>query len=131
MLIQIQNLIRQQFINFLIYTTIGVSYGFYIHPEGLTYITPIFIFSCLLFIFSVFLIYYGQMVFKKMNLVIYLIPQLIGLLILISITVRNWSIGYFIGYGIDGILWGFLVVSTLLNIRTYYSTKEVKIYNTD
>lgn len=127
MLIEIKSLIRQQFINFLIYTIIGVIYAFYIQPEGLTYLIPVVIFCFLLFICSVFLIHGGQKVFKKINLVIYLIPQLIGLLILISIIVNNWNIGYFIGYGIDEILWGFLVVSTLLNIITYSRKKRLTL----
>ena len=124
MILELRKLIKQQFINFLVYVSVGLIYGLYINSESLTYILPIFVFSCLLFIASTLLIYGCQRIFKKMNLIIYLIPQLIGLSILIFILISNRNIGYIIGYGIDGILWGFQLFSTLLNIRTYFAYKN-------
>lgn len=121
------NIIRQQLINFLLYASMGLLYGFFQYSEGLTlnvYIIPIFIFSCLILVCSTLLIYGGEKIYKKPHLVIYIMPQLIGFLYLIFVTIMNN--GYPIGYGIDEILWGFLVISTLLNVRAYFARKMSK-----
>lgn len=116
-----KNIIKQQFINFLIYCCIGLLYLSYPFANGFTLtgdMGQICIFSLLLFISSTFIIYFGEIVFKKRHILIYLTPQLIGLLFLLFIAIKNN--GFNIGYGIDEILWGFLVLSSLLNSIAYF-----------
>ena len=123
------NLIRQQVINLIIYLSTSLGFSFFRHgfPSN-SYILPIIILCFSYFICSSLIIYNGVK-FKGSQLFIFLIPQLLGLSILVLIALDNKYNGYIIGYGIDEILWGFLVISTLLNIRAYFASK-IKIINT-
>jgi magnesium-transporting ATPase (P-type) len=123
------NVIKQQFFNFLVYTSVSLLFVVIRHGDGFTwniYSEPVLIFSCVIFACSTLIILAGLRIYKKSGIIIYLLPDLIGFSILALITLGNKSNGFAIGYGVDELLWGFLVITTMLNIRAYSSSKRAQ-----
>ena len=120
--------IKQQFINFLIYTSVMLLFATIRHSEGFTlnmYSEPVFLFSCIVFICSTLVILAGQKIFRQSQFIIYLLPQIIGFLLLTYITIGNKINGYSsIGYGIDELVWSFLIITALLNVIAYFASNH-------
>jgi hypothetical protein len=118
----------RQIINYSIYTTAGVIYGLF-GTEGAgtsgILLLPIILFTILLFIFNLSFTYLGQIIFKEQRQLLFalLTPQLIGLLIFIILLLRDQ---YIIDNDSDKVLWGFLVLTTILNIWTYFTLRPKK-----
>lgn len=116
----------KQIINYLIYTTAGLLYGMFgTNGAGTTgiLIIPILLFTIILFVYNLSFTFLGQFIFSKQSLLLLqlLTPQLIGLIIFIVLSFRN---KYIINNDLDKVLWGFLILTTLLNIWTYLILKK-------
>jgi hypothetical protein len=121
-------IVKLQLINFIIYTLISLIFGSYLFTDEFNIdnisTIPILLFGCLIFLSSTMIIFIGNKIYKRDTLIIYLMPQLIGFLILIIITIGNKINNYSIGYYIDEFLWVFLTITTLLNFCAYFFNKR-------
>ncbi len=112
----------RQIINYGIYTIAGVIYGLFgtsgAGTSGIL-LLPIILFTILLFIFNLSFTYLGQLIFKEQRQLLFalLTPQFIGLILYSILLFRD---KYIIDNDLDKVLWGFLVLTTILNIWTYF-----------
>lgn len=112
-------------INYGIYTAVGIIYGLFgtggAGTSGIL-LLPIILFTILLFLFNIVFTYLGQFIFREERqlLLALLTPQFIGLSIFITQLLKD---KYIIDNDLDKILWGALVITTVLNIWTYFILK--------
>ena len=114
-------LLSQKLFSYPIYTIPCLTYGvFGTDGAGTTGILvfPTFIFSILLFFYDLAFTYLGQLIFRNTEILIlgFLLPQIIGLFIFL---LRRYNHDYILDIDSDIILWGFLIIMSILNYWTY------------
>ncbi|MDF2435819.1 MAG: hypothetical protein K0Q95_195 [Bacteroidota bacterium] len=110
-----KKIIKYHFLNYIVYSLILVLY--YCYVKGWDYVLEILIFSSLTLITSILINYLSLKIFRRHYIVPFFIPQLIGLAFLSLIAISNGKFDNNFGYGIDEMLWTFLIATTLLNFR--------------
>jgi len=119
-------LIRQQLFSYIIYTTLGIIYGLFgtsgAGTSGILVI-PIILFSIVVFLYNLGFIFLGQLLFgqDKYLLIALLTPQIIALVILVTIKTQS---KYILDFDFDKVLFGFLIITTILNIWTFIKLKR-------
>lgn len=120
-----KSLIKSQFFNYIIYTTLAGLYALLDEGGAGTFgilFFPVILFTVLVFLYNMSFTFLGQFIFGCRRYLVWslLTPQIIAFLLFGSIKLNSV---YIIDRDFDPFLYGFLIVTGILNVLTFFRIK--------